>query len=289
MPALKAILATIDEVDEKYRDLYTERSGKWEFTGVEGLKTQADVDRLQAGSVRERTDHKATKDALKVANDKLALWGDLVPDDVTAKLEKLETYETGDKVPELAKNFEATVKSRVDQVLAGKVLAETTKLTRELNETKTKLGESERSVGDYLTRENTRTVHDAIRAEATKAKVLPEAVPDLLLVASQDLKLVDGKVVTEDGRDPAAVMEDYKTKRPYFWPQAQGAGGRGGMGGGLDVGDNPFRRDVWNQTKIGQLVKSDPTRAAKLAEQAGVPKNQDGTFKYHVMPAAPTK
>lgn len=286
MPVLKPVLAKIDEVDEKYRDLYTQQGEKWVFSGLEGVKTQADIDRLNTAIAAERTAHTKTKTDLKTATDKLAVWEELDPEDVKGKLEKLDTYETGNKVPELAKNFEATVASRVAQVVEGKVKAETTKLQRQLDDEKRKTNELTTQVGDFSVRENTRTVHDSIRAEATKAKVLPEAIGDLLLVAGQELKLVDGRVVTEDGRDSAAVIEDYKAKRPYFWPTAVGAGASGsGPGGGLD-GENPFKRENWSQTKIGQLVQKNPAQAAKLAEQAGVPKNPDGSFKYHVMPAA---
>lgn len=290
MPQLKAILADIGEVDEKYRDLYTQKGDKWEFTGVEGVKTQADIDRLNVALANERTATSKVKIDLKAATDKLTVWEDLDADDVKARLEKLDTYETGNKVPELAKNFEATVVSRVAQVLDGKVKAETVKLQRALDDANAKLTAATGQVTEYQGRESTRTVHDAIRAEAVKQKVLPEAIADLLLVAGQELKLTDGKVLTEDGRDPIQVIEDYKQKRPYFWPVAQGAGGRGGNGAGGDLGgDNPFKRDGWNQTKISQLVAKDPARAARLAEQANVPKNPDGSFKYHVMPPAPGK
>jgi hypothetical protein len=284
MPQLKAVLANIGEVDEKYRDLYTQKGDKWEFTGVEGVKTQADIDRLNTALTKERTDHAKTKSDLNAAKEGVTAWEGLDVEDVKAKLEKLETYETGNKVPELAKNFEATVQARVQQVLDGKVKAETTKLQRQLDEVNRKNQELTGQVTEYTGRENTRTVHDAIRAEAVKAKVLPDAMSDVLLIAGQELKLVDGKVLTEDGRDPSQVIEDFKKTRPYYWPQAQGAGGQGsGQGGGLD-GDNPFKRDNWNQTKISQLVAKDSTRAAKLAEAAGVPKDATGNFKWHVMP-----
>ena len=288
--AIKAILADIGEVDEKYRDLYTQKGDKWELTGVEGIKTQADIDRLNGSLTKERTDHAKTKADLKVATDKVASFGDLDPDDVTAKLEKLETYETGNKVPELAKNFETTVANRVAQVLEAKVKSETNKLQRQLDEANQKLGVATQQVGEFQTRENTRTVHDAIRAEAVKEKVLPEAIPDLLLVAGQELKLTDGKVLTEDGRDPTQVIQDYKQKRPYFWPAAKGAGAGGSGQGGDMSGENPFKREGWNQTKIAQLVQKDPAKAARMAEAAGVPKDAQGNFKFHVMPpAAPSK
>lgn len=52
---------------------------------------------------------------------------------------------------------------------------------------------------------------------------------------------------------------------------AQGAGAGGGGGGGGDFGAlNPWLKDNWNLTKQGQLVKADPEKARRLAQQAGV-------------------
>lgn len=284
--ALKAILAKLDEVEEQYRSLYTERNGKFEFTGVEGLKTQADIDRQLAANQKVRTDLTAAQTALKTANDKLATFEGLEPDDVHAKLEKLATLEAGNSVPELAKNFEATVASRVAQVVDGKIKAETTKYQRTIDELNGKLTAATGTIQAFETKDNTRTIHDALRAAAVQAKVLPEAVPDLLAIGAGELKLVDGKPQTEDGRDPTAWLEDRKAKTPYLWAPAQGAGSRGANGEVLS-GDNPFKAGpTHNMTKISQLVKDNPTQAAKLAEQAGVPKGPDGSFLWHVQPAA---
>ena len=66
---LKAIHDTIDDIEEPYRDLYTEKNGKWELTGIAGAFTQANMDRVQAALDKERAEHKATQ-------DKLAVWAD---------------------------------------------------------------------------------------------------------------------------------------------------------------------------------------------------------------------
>jgi hypothetical protein len=283
MPVLKPVLVKIDEVDEKYRDLYTERNGKWEFTGVEGLKTQADIDRQLAANQKVRGDLTASQAALTAANAKLQVWGELDHDDVAAKLEKLATYEAGQNVPELMKNFETTVNARVQTVIEGKLKSETTKLQRTIEELNGKVQTLTATNESFVAKDNTRTVHDAIRAVAAEQKVLPEAMVDLLLIAGQELKLVDGKAQTEDGRDAGAWLEDAKAKRPYFWPVAQGTGAHGSKDlapGGV----NPFARKTHNVTAISQMVSQDATKAAKLADLAGVPKNADGSFKWHVMP-----
>lgn len=284
--ALKTILAKIDEVDEKYRDLYTEQGGKWVLTGIEGVKTQGDIDRLQSALNKERTDHTAARTELKTTKEQLLQWEELKPEDVKAKLEKLETFENGGQVPELMKNFETTVNARVQTLVEQKLKSETTKLSRTIDDLKGKLGESQASIATYESQNTQRTVQDAVRAAATQLKVLPDAVPDLLIIAGQHLKLVEGKVQTEDGRDPSAWLEDSKQTRPYLWPAARGTGAHGSQEGGPAIGkDNPFTREGWNMTKGAQMLRGDPTLAAKMAEAAGLPKNADGSFQYHVMPA----
>ena len=71
---LKALYDHTDEIPKMYRDLFTEREGVYELTGIEGLRTQSDVDRLQGSLRKERADHKTTRDKLS-ANDSGSLGG----------------------------------------------------------------------------------------------------------------------------------------------------------------------------------------------------------------------
>ena len=77
--ALKAIYERAEEIPEAYRALFTERDGRYELTGVAGMKTEADVARLRKSLTDERKAHKATREAL-------SKWGDL---DLAAVREKL--------------------------------------------------------------------------------------------------------------------------------------------------------------------------------------------------------
>ena len=44
---LKTIYDNEADIPEGFAALYTEKNGKWELTGVQGVKTQLDVDRVQ--------------------------------------------------------------------------------------------------------------------------------------------------------------------------------------------------------------------------------------------------
>ena len=51
---LKAVVDGLNDIEEPFRPLYQERNGKFELNGVEGMRTQADVDRLLKKADEER-------------------------------------------------------------------------------------------------------------------------------------------------------------------------------------------------------------------------------------------
>ncbi len=87
--ALKAIIGKLDEVEEVYRGLYVQKGDKWEIQ-IDGVKTQGDMDRVNAALAKERVDHAAARTSLKDATDRLTAFGELKPEEVSAKLERLE-------------------------------------------------------------------------------------------------------------------------------------------------------------------------------------------------------
>lgn len=260
---LKLIIDKLEDVAEGLRDHYKEKDGKFHLQ-VEGIKTQADVDKVLAAKTKEVTEHKATKDALKAANDKLAVFGELDPDAVITQLQELETLKAAGPN---AKAEEITRKA--EEIAAAKFGNEKQKLIRDLAKVTGERDELSKAKTGLETLITQRGVDDAVRGAAVAAKVRPDAVLDLTLLARNDFKMVDGKVLTEDGRDPAQWLEDRKKTAPYLWPAAQGAGGQGGNDNPLTGGENPFSHTGWNLTKQGEQVKANPAKANQLAELAG--------------------
>ena len=74
-----------------FRALFTEKNGQWELTGITGIKTQADVDRVQVSLTKERDDHKTTKTSL-------AVWSDLDHEDVMMYSGMFEISDDGNVV-----------------------------------------------------------------------------------------------------------------------------------------------------------------------------------------------
>ena len=61
---LKLIYDSIAEVPEKFRELFSEKDGKAVLSGIDGMKTQADVDYVLNSLRQERDAHKETKGKL---------------------------------------------------------------------------------------------------------------------------------------------------------------------------------------------------------------------------------
>lgn len=258
--ALKAIHDKQDEIEEVYRELYTERDGKWELTGISGIKTQADVDRVQEGARKEREDHKETK-------VKLAAFDGLEAEDVHKKLDRIGELEAAaaDKIDEgkLEEMAEARAKTRL-----APVERENTRLKKE-NEALQ--GDNEGLKGES----STRRIHDEVRKHAKG--VIPEAMEDVLMNADRVFFVSEeGQILTKDnvGVTPGVTADIYfqemQPKRPHWWPVSEGGGSKGsGNAGGIP--DNPWSKQHWNLTKQGQVFKEHGAeKAGQMAKLAGV-------------------
>lgn len=260
--AIKAVVDKLEDVPEQYRDLYAEKNGKFEITGIEGMKTDADVTRLSSALTKERAEHKQTKTTLTA-------WGEHKPEDVLPLL---------DRIPEL----EAAAAGKLDEtkiaaIVEGRVNGKLAPVVRERDILKTSLAEKDQIIGAFQTKERTRTVHDAVRDAASKIQGFQaSALEDALMLAERVFEVSEeGKVTVKDGVgatpgvEPSVWFTEMQQKRPHWWgPTAGGGAGGSGKGGGGGA-ENPWRADQWNMTKQGQLYRENPARAAQLAQSAG--------------------
>jgi hypothetical protein len=260
--AIKAIVDKIDDVPEQYRDLYTEKNGKFELTGVEGMKTEADVTRLSSALEKERKDHKAVR-------ERFAPLGDRKPEEVLAALDRnaeLEELVKGDKSEEkIATLAEARLKTR------------TAPLERDLHKARQDLAERDTLIKEFKNREVTRSIEDAVRGAISKSQgFAPSAVDDAMLLARSHFEVnEEGRVVTRDklngvsaGIEAGAWLQDLQGSRPHWWGSSGGGGSRGNNGGG-GGGINPWSAKTWNMTEQSRIYRENPTRAAQMATAAG--------------------
>lgn len=260
--AIKAVVDKLDDVDEKYRDLYTEKGGKFELTGVEGMKTEADITRLTTALEKERKDHKDVK-------QRYSVLGERKPEDILATL---------DRLPEL----EAAAAGKLDEPAISKIVetriaSKTAPLDRQVKALTQQLAERDVVIQGFTAKETQRTMHDSIREALGKTKGFQAtAVEDALMQGERMLTInEEGKVVTKDkvgvtpGVDVFVWLTEMQNKRPHWWGPTQGGGGPGNNGGGGGGGDNPWTAENWNMTQQGAIVRANQTRADQLAKSAG--------------------
>ncbi len=264
MSQLMAIHKAQEEIPETYRDLYTERNGQWELTGIQGIKTAADFERQQAGLTKERDDHKATKDLL-------APWtalGKSIEDvqSILDRLPELEAAASGNGIDE----------DKMNELVEGKVRTRLAPVERENEGLKKTVGELQESIAEYQRKDTQRTIADAVREVLVEQKVIDTAHEDVLMLANSMFEVTeDGAVITRDnvgvtpGSSPKDWLAEMQPKRPHWWPASSG-GGAGGGGGGGGGANNPWTKDHWSVTAQGAYVRQHgQEKAEAMAKAAG--------------------
>jgi hypothetical protein len=274
MPKLKTIYDSLDEIPEAHRELFAERNGKFELVGVEGIKTQADIDRVQSALVKERNEHKEAK-------EKLAKFGDLDPEKVHEQLEAgAEAVATVQQLTKDGKLDESKVQERIDAAIAkavGPVQREKTALERQLDAQKKAVAERDAKIGNLEAERIQDKIAGTLRDAAIAAKVLPTAIDDAVLVGARMFEVTeDGRIITRDnvgvtpGIDANAWFKDMQERRPHWWPTSVGGGAQGGRGTPGSGADNPWSAEGWNITRQGQYVRTHgEAKAAEAAKAVG--------------------
>ena len=270
---LKAIVPNLDDVPGEYHSLYTQKNGQYEITGIEGIRTQADVDRLNTSLVKERNDHKETK-------TKFAPFAELDINEVRAKL---------DRIPELEAAAAGKIdEHKINEMVENRLKSRTAPLEREILKMTGQLKEADKTIDEFKGKERSRTISGEVTAAARKAGLQDTAIEDAVLLAERMFEINDaGLVVVKDnvgatpGIDATTWFTEMQPKRPHWWGPTSG-GGAGGGNGGKGFGNNPFAHDTWNMTEQGKLIKENRTRAENMAKAAG-------TSIGGPRPKAPTK
>lgn len=256
---IRALYDSPDEIPEAFRPLYEERDGKHHLAQIEGLVTEADVQRVRRALEQERTSHSGVKTQLK------ALLGDRKVEDVQALL---------DRVPELEAAAAGKIdETKLNEIAEGRVRTRLAPFERKVNELTTALTERDQKIQAFEQERTQRTISDAVRAAGVKSKVLDTAMEDVLLLAERHFEVTeDGKVVTKGekgGFSPEVWLTDMAKARPHWWPPSAGGGARGGQGG-VSMAGNPWTGEGWNMTKQAQIIQAEGmAKAQEYARAAG--------------------
>lgn len=259
---LKYTVDSLDGLDEKFHGLYTEKDGKFILTGVEGMKTQADVDAVRKSLEKERNEHKATKEKYRPFEGYV--------DDAETVIGKLDRFD----------ELEAAAKGKLDdgklnEMVEARLKTARAPLDRELKKLADANGLLAKENEQLKAGERRRLIHDAVREQAKKSGMVDSAVEDALYLAERVMDVDgEGNVVTKDGTgvtpgvDAAVWLTDMQPKRPHWWPESKGGGAKG-SGGSQGFSNNPFTAESWNATEQGRLFRENPQRAEQMAKAAG--------------------
>lgn len=259
---IKAIYATKEEIPENYVDLYEERNGAYHLVKIEGIKTDADVSRVQTALSKEKQEHTATKQKYESF-----LQG--------RKIEEVQSLL--DKIPEL----EAAASGKVDdekinQIVESRLKTKLSPVERERDQIKQQAEQLQQKISQFETQNKQRTIHDIVRSAAIKSKILDTAQEDVLMLAERMFEIgEDGSVTARDGVgvtpgvSPEVWLAEMQPKRPHWWPASSGGGAKGG-GGSSAFGKNPWSADSWSITEQGKILTSlGAEKAKQMAESVG--------------------
>lgn len=260
--SIKAVYATKEEIPEKFQELFEESGGTYRLIKIEGIKTDADVNRVQVSLTKERTEHTATKNQLST------LLGGRKFEEVQADL---------DRLPELEEASKGAInQEKIDALVNAKIATKLAPVERERDLLKTQLTESGQKIATYENQNKQRVIHDSVRKACVDSKVLSTAQEDVLLLAERMFEInEDGSVTAKDGVGvtpgvkPEVWLTEMQAKRPHWWPASSGGGGKG-SGSGTGFANNPFAKDSFNLTQQGTLMKTNPVLAKQMAQAAGV-------------------
>lgn len=247
---------TQEAIPAGYESLYSEKDGKFVLTGVKGIKTDADVIRLQTALTKERNDHKVVKDQLRTITEHGTI------EEIVTKL---------DSIPEL----EAKAGKGSPEDIEKIVTARLTPLQRQLktleDEKAALLGENT----NFKQEKVTNTIRTEITKAATKLKLKPGAIEDAVVLGERLMTIDDaGNVVTKDGVGvtPYAAPTEWLTEvlpnKGHWLEESFGGGSNGGKGG--DHTANPYSHDNWSITDQMTIYKKDPAKAIQMAKRFGV-------------------
>jgi hypothetical protein len=290
MTILKPEIENLDGLDKAHHPLYTERDGKYVFTGLEGY------DPSQPGKLQKALDTER-ENAKKYANELKALkpwkvFADKKPEDIQAQLDRMDELEAA-----AAGKFD---EKELDKRATARAEAATKPLQRQIKEFEGKVTEFteqnaalQARVTAYEKAEEQAKIRAEIQKAALASNALPEAYADgggLLAVLEGALEVdvqVDsegkrtlGAVRTKDGAgypsglDVPKLLQQVQSRQGYFWGPSKGGGANpGNHGSRIPTGANPWDPKTHNRSQQMDIIHADPQRAKQLASDHGVTLN----------------
>lgn len=254
--ALKAIIDSLDSVEEQYRDLYEERDGKY-VLAVEGIEAHPGAAALKSALDRVRGEKRALSEKLTTVEGRL----DGLPDDFDAnEYERLRGAAEGKEPPKIDERLD-----RQKAELEKKHKAELDKRDARITKLDGTLRKS--LVDDGLTK--------ALIDAGVSKDFLPAA--KALLKERGAVKLIEEddefQVLADDGIDDRLPLSKFVTNwaaedGKHFVAKPTGGDAKGGEGKRFT--ENPFDPKSPNRTKQQELIVQNDAKARQMAAAVGV-------------------
>jgi hypothetical protein len=238
---LKFMYDSKEAIPAEYLGLFDEKDGRFILTGIEGVTSQSDLDKLQGALHNERDAHKQTKAEL---TKQLA--------ELKAKFAELE--KAGSKDPEPQPTAGATTDPTV--------LA----LKKELEKQQSALDEMQKKSEALEAEKKQLTILNSLKRQA-EGKIRAEAMGDLELYAGTFELTDDGKIVTKDGTPVEDWFSETLKSKPHWLPENTPSGAKGGQGTGKELSLDAKRAKLNEFAKKDTLTPLELSAAHKLASE----------------------
>lgn len=192
--------------DINVKELFTEKDGKMVFTGIEGIQTQENIDRLEEALKKERSDHGETKGKLKSF-------------DGVDKGKYAEMQNELDILRAKAKDG-GSDEETINAIVQAKLERATEQFTAENKELKERL-EKEQGF-----RFNTELESNLMKELADKVDASFTG-DSLALLKGNFKREANGEFLTKDGLGIGDAVSKFVEGRPHFAPQNVGGGATG--------------------------------------------------------------
>jgi hypothetical protein len=277
----KGALATLGL---EYKEVVVNNKKIYTLNGVNGLKTQKDIDTVLGAKEHERK-------RAQTAEEKANALASLIPEGETFDTvrEKLDNY----KALEAAAGGKLD-NARMNTLADERAAARMAPLTRELDKHKKDLETAQNTIKAMQQREDARIISDAVRSCAVELGLRESAFAsedsDAILYAQRVMHVIDDptapggrRAVTRDGvgvlpsASFAELWGEIKDKRPHWLKDSKGGGAGGSDSKSGGAGDHSaWTKAGWNDTKQVEIYNTKGEEYAnRMAQRAGLQRWDD--------------
>lgn len=268
----QAVVTDGDEIPEEYRELYDEQDGVFVLK-TDLIKDHPAIKTVKGTADKLDKDKRALAKKIKELETKLGrIPEDFDPDRYQEMVDELESLretadDPGNADPDDKKKLPSRIKTLEGKLARAAAEAETEIKKRDDRITKLSGQIKKLLIDEGLTKALAAAGIDAKYIRAAKALLRDQ----VSLTGDED----EYEAVVETAEGDSIALSKYvadwaaSDEGKAFVTPASGGGADPGHGRNEQQGVNPFKKETFNLTEQGRLIKEDPAKARRFAKQAG--------------------